>query len=181
MVLHPTLVTTFNVDWIGLCSWAAPAFLLAPLLIRSPKGERATWALVGFVLALIWVDKTLDLQAWVHQTGQELVRAFDPEWRLRGPHLWVRWVLVGSAFLAVVVVFARLVRRDQHIGLAKVLTLTGLLGIAGFVSVRHLPALQDIFAAGLERWIEWGCLALVWIGLTCGLLGTRGLPRGGAS
>jgi hypothetical protein len=84
-------------------------------------------------------------------------------------------------FLAAVVGITRLVRHDQHIGLAKILTLTGLLGIAGFVSVRHLPALQDIFAAGLDRWIEWGCLALVFMGLTCGLLGTRGLPRGGAS
>ena len=44
-----------------------------------------------------------------------------------------------------------LLRRDPYIGIAKVLTLVGL---AGVVILRHLPALGDPLAAGLDRWIE---------------------------
>ena len=178
MVVLPTLVTLNDVDWSGLCLWAVPAFLLLPLWMRSSPGERTTWTVAALLLALIWVDKVLDLQTWVHQFGQEVVRAVDPEWRLRGPHLWMRRVLLGSAFLSAVAGMTLLVRRDQHVGLAKIITLAGFWGIAGFLALRHLPAVQAALAVDQERWIEWSCLALVLTGLTWGI---RGSSRGGAT
>ena len=181
MVQLSTLVTLSGVEWGALCMWLGPAVLLVPLWLRSPRDERRTWSLVALILALIWADKTMDLQSLAHNFGQELVQAVDPEWRMRGPHLWMRWTLVGSACLAVLAGFSLLLRRDPHIGIAKVLTLVGLAGVAGFVIVRHLPALRDPIAAGLDRWIEWTCLGLVLAGLTHGLLATRGLSRGDAT
>jgi hypothetical protein len=95
----------------------------------------------------------MDLQSLAHNFGQELVQAVDPEWRMRGPHLWMRWTLVWVACPAVLVGFSLLLllRRDPHIGIAKARTLVGL---AGVVIVRHLPPLGDPLAAGLDRWIE---------------------------
>ncbi|HIF39995.1 MAG TPA: hypothetical protein EYQ74_02705 [Planctomycetes bacterium] len=179
MVLLSTMMPPLDPDWRGLCIWAVPAFLLVPLWVGSPRGERTTWTVAALLLGLIWLDKILDLQSMVHHAGQELIGALDSQWRMRGPHLWMRWVLLGSTFLAAVAGITVLVRCEQHVSPAKILTLTGFLGIAGFVTMRHLPAIHTALASGLDRWLEWGCLGLVLSGLTWGLVGIRGHTRAG--
>ena len=158
----------------GLLCWRCAARAGWGGSYRAGCGERAAWLVLAAAMLFLGVNKQLDLQSWVTQVGEDIVKAYRlPK---RPTQMWfVIGVLTGGAVsLAVVLWLARRVLSRMA------LALVGVLFLVCFVAVR-LVSLHSI-----DRMLgtRLGGAKLNWVlelgGIACvGLCAWWNLARGG--
>lgn len=146
--------------------WALPALAASAVFLRSPRGGRASWAVVAGACAAIVADKLVDLQIRLYRLGKELVAGADPELRLRGEHLWLRLLLLGGLFVAGAFALRFGARLDRRPGRGKRVALAGLVLVLAFLGARLVPALKPHFAPPRDVVLE----GLTWLVVVAGVL-----------
>lgn len=159
--------------WGEIGAWALPALGALLLLRRSPRGARAAWGVVFVACSLIVIDKGVDLLSLVYDEGRRLVGKFDPGNKLRGETLWLRYVVLGGLFAVSCLGLALLVRTDRRIDAAKLLSLSGIVGILGWLAIRLVPSVKDDITVGVSVAVQGGCLAAILLGEAWGWRRTR--------
>lgn len=145
--------------------WAVALVFAGVRLRAAPRGQRPGWWLIAAGLLLIVLDKAVDVHAILHAAGTWIAVAVDPEHHLRGPHAVHRNValLLGLVFACGAV--AWWLRRDEHVGRAKLFCLVGLLVVGALLAVRLMPQLEEHLPDWLTKAIELGAWSLVLLGL----------------
>jgi hypothetical protein len=148
--------------------WSLPVLLAFALVARNPSGTRLAWVILGAACLCIVLDKAFDILTIVHQTGQQIVKAIDPETRMRGEHLIYRYFLLGGLFGGGSVGLVYCLRRDRDRSRGKVIALTGLLLVLAYIAVRLVPSLKEHLAPPTGWVVEGICYALILWGLIHG-------------
>jgi len=123
--------------------WLVPAVGAAWLFWSGGKRERASWGLVSAACAVIVTDKLVDLQTWLLRSAKASLRGLDPEQRMRGEHLWMRVLLLGSLMAAGVVGLWLWARLDRARTWPKRAALAGLALVVLFLGMRLFPRFND--------------------------------------
>ncbi len=135
--------------WLTVFAYFGAA-LVCMRASRVQRDDQVIWRLLGFALVLLGINKQLDLQSWVTQTGRDLARAQD--WYSMRRMLQQGFVLfVGVASAAAAAVAFWLTRRRRgvvHIALAGFALLLAFILIRAssfhhidfFISTRFLGA-----------------------------------------
>ena len=144
-----------------MAAWILPLLGALALFRAGRPGQRLTWLVIACACGAVVLDKGCNLQEIVHQTGQDVVRVLDPEHRLRGPHLWWRYLLLGGLALAGVLGLVLLMRLDRSLDLPKALCALGLVTVIVYLGARLVPALHDRLQQPLGWVIEGGSLLLI--------------------
>ncbi len=128
--------------WLTVAAYAACAVLAVAVARRQPGRARAFWAAVALAMALLAVNKQLDLQILLTAVGRCIAQAQG--WYEQRRSVQREFVLVLLALTGVALALAAgLMRRHlRQNGLA----LAGLVLVAGFVAIRaagfyHVDAL----------------------------------------
>jgi len=145
--------------------WGVALVFAVLRLRRAPRGQRHGWWLIAAGLALIVVDKAFDVHAVLHAAGTWVATSLDPEHQLRGPHAVYRNVALLLGLLCACVVVAWWLRRDAHVGRAKLLCLGGLLVVGALLAVRLMPQLEELLPDWLTKGVELSAWSLVLLGL----------------
>lgn len=157
--------------------WAAPAGLAAHRFLRTPRGTRATWLLVGAACAVIAVDKAVDLQTVAYHAAKDWIGRYAPELRAGGSAQGWRVALLVAGGTAGLLALWALARRDRQVRTApKLLALSGLAGVIVYLAARLVPTLGEHFTTGLRWSVELTCWALIVTGAVAGRV-SRPPPR----
>lgn len=167
---------------LELLLWTVPALAAGARFARGRRGVRGAWLVVAAACAAIVADKAFDVQTVAHRVGQDLVLAIDPEHRMRGPHAWMRQLLLGGLFVLGVALLWLLARSDRALRGGKVVSLLGLVLVMGYLGLRMLPPVRERISEPLAWAIEGACWLLVVVGLAVGgpTVGGAGSRAGGA-
>lgn len=160
--------------WVEIALWAVPAAGGLARFLRGERGRRLGWGIVSAACLLILADKVLDVQTLVHHMGQRLVHALDPVQRMRGEHLWMRWLLLGGGFLLGASGLVFVASRDRALRGGKRMSLLGLVLVLGYLGCRMLPQMKERLAGRPELVIEGVCWVLIVGGIVRGERRDRG-------
>jgi len=149
--------------------WGALALLGVLVLVRAPRGQRWTWSLVLVGLVLIVADKAFDVHAFVHDVGQWIATAIDPEFQLRGPNAIWRNMALGVLFLGALWFVGWLLRHDESVGRAKLLCLAGLAVVGALLAARLAPGLGEYLEDWITKVVELAAWTMVLWGQVLGL------------
>lgn len=152
--------------WFEIALWALPTLLACARGMSAGKGLRAGWFVIALACSVVVLDKAVDLQIALHQLGQELVVRIDPRHRLKGPHAWMRVVLLGGLFLVAAAGLLLAVRRDHDLHAGKRIALAGLVGVLGYVGARLVPAIGKRLGEPTTWVIEISLWLVILVGLT---------------
>jgi hypothetical protein len=148
--------------------WTTPTLLAFTLACRFPKGTRIAWVILGTACLAIVLDKALDLLSVAHKTGQQLVKAVDPETRMRDGNLVYRFLLLGGLFVASSLGLVFCLRRDRDRSRGKVLAFVGLLLVLAYIAARMIPGLKERLLPPTGWIVEAVSYALILLGLIYG-------------
>jgi hypothetical protein len=159
--------------WSLTAGYAAAAALAALVALRAPFAaetqtrERVFWTLVTLFLAFMALNKQLELQTTLRETGRCIARA-EGWYRGRGA-VQERFVLVLAATLAGLGLGAVWWLRKAL--LRNLPALAGCLLLAGFIAVRAADIGNvarflrwEVMQISGPRWVEMGGIALVLAG-----------------
>lgn len=162
-------------DEVAGDGWDAPLLegLLWGLLLlgaalctrRAPPGQRPGWWLIAAGLGLIVADKAFDVHAVLHAVGTGIATAVDAEHQLRGPNAPYRDAALALGFALSLGAVAWWLRRDEHIGRAKLSCLAGLALVGALLAMRLMPELERY----LPDWITKGIELMAWALVAAGL------------
>lgn len=154
--------------------WAVALVWAVVRVCRTPREQRPGWLLVATGLLLIVLDKAVDVHAVLHAAGRWLAVTIDPEHQLRGPHAVHRNVALLCGLCGGCVAVAWWLRRDAHVGRAKLCCLGGLLLVAALLAARLMPQFEEL----LPDWLTKGVELAAWLLVLCGLSLAGRRPRG---
>jgi hypothetical protein len=154
--------------WVEVGFWAVPAAGALARFLRGEHGRRLCWLLVCAGCLVITLDKAFDIQVPVHHLGQRLVHDLDPVHRMRGEHLWMRWLLLGGGFLVGTGGLVFVASRDRALDGGKRMSLLGLVLVLGYLGCRMLPQVAQRIEGRTELVIEGVCWILTAAGIVLG-------------
>jgi hypothetical protein len=154
--------------WGEVVLWAVPGLGACARFATGTRGRRAAWVVVAGACLVIMADKGLDMQTVLYHRGQEWVQRLDPELRLRGPHAWMRWALLGALVTGGTLGLVLLVRRDQALAGGKLLALAGLVAVMGYLGARLVPGLRHHLDGAVGLSIEFACWLIIAVGIVRG-------------
>jgi hypothetical protein len=156
---------------VEILLWTLPLVLALRLAVRAPRGARNGWLLLAAGCAVIVTDKAFNIQLPLYQACKDVVHALDPELRLRGEHLWIRFVLLGGLFAIGCTGIVFFLRWDRELTRAKGVALLGLAMVMAYLGLRLLPRIHASLTEPQRLAIEGTCLAVVLAGLWMGAAG----------
>ena len=154
--------------WGEALVWSLPAIGALARFVRAPRGGRLGWLVIAAACAVVVLDKAIDVQTVLHHAGQDLVRAVDPEHRMRGPNAWMRWLLLGGGFLLATGLMVWVAVRDRDLTGGKRLSLVGLVMVLGYLGARLLPAVKARVEGGAGLAVEAVCWVVIVAGIARG-------------
>ena len=153
---------------VEVAAWSLPLVWAVTLAVKAPAGGRNAWLLLAAGCALIVLDKAFDMQLPLYQVGKDLVHALDPELRLRGDHLWIRYVLLGGLFVSGCTGVVFFLRWDRELSRAKCVALLGLSMVMGYLGLRLVPRITEQLTEPLRLSVEALCYGVMIAGLYMG-------------
>ncbi len=153
---------------ISILLWVLPALGASLRYLRGERGARLGWLVVAAAIWLVVADKAWDLQTLLYRGAQEMVHRVDPQLRMRGPHAWMRWCLLGGGFLLSAALLWWGARADRQLTGGKRLSLLGLVAILAYLGARLLPRVKAHLDGGAEDWIELAIWVVIAVGIALG-------------
>lgn len=164
----PTLM-----GWLTVVAYGGTAITACIAAIRTAGADRRMWWLVGILLALLCLNKQLDLQSLLTDIGR--IIAFDQGWYEERRMIQKEFILGLLALSGVTVAF--LIWRFRKFWRKQFLLAAGLAFLITFILVRavsfhHFDAMLKIAVGGVKmNWfLELTGVGLVWL---AALLGCR--------
>lgn len=154
-----------------LLGWATVLVYLGAIAVCVLAARRLTpsafWWGVAAVLALLAINKQLDLQSWMTQVGRDLAR--QDGWYEHRHRVQVALVVgLGSLFVVLALFWGLILRRHWR---EQWLVWLGLCGLMCFIVVRaasfhHVDAwlFSTFLGVRWNGWMEIGCLSLIAVG-----------------
>lgn len=149
---HPGIGDPTPIGWITVAAYGGAALLCILCQHKSPQGtQRRFWWLMALVMALLGINKQLDLQTWFTEVGRDMAR--EQGWYARRrlvQMVFIAWLLL-AALTARGWLAKWLVNLDQHAQRAG----WGLLLLMVFVLVRaasfhHIDQLLGMSLQGMR-------------------------------
>jgi len=153
---------------LEIAAWSLPLIVAVRYARGAPAGARNAWWLLAAGCAVIVLDKSFDFQMPLYQAGKNLVHTLDPELRLRGEHLWIRYVLLSGFFLIGCIGLFFFLRRDRDLSLAKGVSHLGLAMVMAYLGLRLVPRISDRLTESLHFAAQTLCYSVLLGGLWMG-------------
>jgi hypothetical protein len=180
---HPGIGDPSVMGWVTVAAYATAAGLCAYCAsreVRAGGGKPAFWLTLALVMLALGINKQLDLQSWLTETGRDL--AIAQGW-YPGRRLVQQWFIAGLAFCGALTL-GWMYRAFGDLGGAARLAMLGLVLLAVFVVVRaasfhHVDVMLGVKLIGMKiNWIlELGGIAIVVAGALAQLQVSRGRSR----
>ena len=153
-----------TLGWVTVAAYAVAAVLCWLAAGKSPKTERRWWQALAVILALLCINKQIDLQTLFTDIGRTVAK--NQGWyEDRRPY---QYMFVGAILALMLVAAVLMVARLRRAGAQVKLSMVGLAMLMGFVFIRaasleRIDALinRQIGTPRVNHWLEIGGIVVI--------------------
>jgi hypothetical protein len=164
---RPGIGDPTTLGWVTVAAYAVAAVLCWLAAGKAPRTERRWWQMLAVVLALLCINKQVDLQTLFTDVGRTVSK--NQGWyEDRRPY---QYMFVGAILALMLVAAVLMVSRLRRAGAQLKTSMAGLALLAGFIFIRAASLEKidrlinrQIGTPRVNHWLEIGGIAVIAIG-----------------